>query len=498
MGDAAATIFGWGRNVRLPGLVGSSVPSQSPLANNESTINFFVDYVERTGAGTLPVLYPTAGQTPWVTVSDIGCRAFLTAGSRAFAVIGSTLYELFATATATNRGTVAQDSQPATISWNGTPGGQLFITSGGHGYCYVLSTNTLTQVLTSEADQGAMLDGYFIAFNRTNGHLRLSALNDGTSWDPTQFAARSIAPDPWQAMVVGNRELWLIGSETGEVWYDAGAFPFPFAPIPGAVFQYGTRAPWTVSFVGDSVMWLANTSGGATTVVQATGYTPQRVSSTAIDTMLDALAQTSGVTDAEALICDENGHVFYVLNFPAANQTWTYDRRTTLWHQRGTYNLMTGGFDLWSPRVHGAAFNQHLVGSRTSGQITTLETAMSTEADGRVVRRRRLPPALWVKDRTSRTVIDRLELDLEPGLGTATGQGVTPLVMLRTTTNGKTFGSELRASAGAMGQYGTRVRWHRLGSTDRLWQPEITVTDPVPWCLLGAEVTTRGSLGALT
>ena len=32
-------------------------------------------------------------------------------------------------------------------------------------------------------------------------------------------------------MIVAPPEIWLIGEQTGEVWYDSGAYPQPFAPI---------------------------------------------------------------------------------------------------------------------------------------------------------------------------------------------------------------------------------------------------------------------------
>jgi hypothetical protein len=56
---------------------------------------------------------------------------------------------------------------------------------------HTLATNAFALVLTGEAHQIAMLDAYFLALNQTTGKLRLSNLNDGLTWDPTQFALRS-------------------------------------------------------------------------------------------------------------------------------------------------------------------------------------------------------------------------------------------------------------------------------------------------------------------
>src|SRR5258708_863894 len=171
-----------------------------------------------------------------------------------------------------------------------------------------------------------MIDGYFVAFDATVPQIRVSPLNDSSGvWDPTQFAQRSIAPDPWKAMVVdGNRQIWLIGEQTSEVWYDAGTV-FPFAPIPGAVIKSGTVAPFSAAAAAQRVLWLSQTSDGAGVVVAARGYTAQRVSNHAVEKAIASYARSSKITDAEAMTYQDQGHEFYVLNFPTANATWVYD-----------------------------------------------------------------------------------------------------------------------------------------------------------------------------
>ena len=94
--------------------------------------------------------------------------------------------------------------------------------------------------------------------------------------------------------------------------------------------------------------------------------------------------------------------------------------------------------------------------------------------------------------------VSRFQLMMEVGLGTSTGSGVNPLVMLRASTNAKTWSDIRTASAGKEGEYGTEVVWTRLPSSTHLWVPEITVTDPIPWRLVGAEVDGRGLWGEAT
>src|SRR5919197_410374 len=252
-----------------PGFLGGSARVQGVTFDQARTVNWYLEPNPQ-GALSEAAFYPTPGFQSFVGaaaagITDVGGRAIFSMNTRTFAVIGGGFYELFQTKTVTRHGSVAQDNNLATISYNGAGGGQLFITSGGNGYLFTLATNTLTTIaaLTGKATMGAMLDGYFIAFDQTNSKIWLSNLLDGATWDTTQFAQRSIAPDLWQACVIGTREIWLIGEQTGEVWYDAGSFPFPFAPIPGAFFKFGTPAPFSVAAAGDSVIWLSKDALGA-------------------------------------------------------------------------------------------------------------------------------------------------------------------------------------------------------------------------------------------
>jgi hypothetical protein len=341
-----------------------------------------------------------------------------------------------------------------------------------------------------------MIDGYFLAFDAATSTFYISELNDGTTWDLTQFAQRSIAPDPWVSMTVdSNRQIWLIGEQTGEVWYDAGTSPFPFQPVPGSVFGYGTCAPASVKLVGSSMMWLSQNSNGAGQVIGANGLVPERVSTYAVETAIAGYARTVGITDAEAVTYSDQGHTFYCLTFPAANATWVYDLSTRLWHERGVWNTATGTYGVWGPRNHCYAFGKHLVGNREEGMLCEMSTAFPSECNGDLIRRMRIPPPLWVTPQSRRMFVSRFELLMEPGLGTVSGQGVDPQVLLRTSVDVKNWSNSQSASAGKTGEYGNDIYWTRLASSTKMWVPEIVVTDPIPWRIVGAIVTGRNFQG---
>lgn len=477
---------------RYPGFCGPSNPLQSVLADGEQTMNWYYEPVQAEGSPVDAMLLPTPGQVERLRVADVGARGGISVAGRTFIVVGGGFYELFENGLSTKRGTVAQDGNPATVSYNGSAGGQLFITSGGNGYCYTLATNTLTLVLNGEATMGGMLSARFIAFNANNGKVRLSNQNDGTTWDPNMFFLRTLAADPWQAMLVAPPNIWMIGSQTSEVWYDSGAFPQPFAPVSGAFFPYGTASTFSAQVVGEYVTWVSTGVPGAPQIVAARGYSPAAISNFAVE---NALARMTTVADAEVLTYGTTGHLFACFSFPSARQTWCFDFNTGSWAQRGTWVPAQNRYEAWSPRVHLAAFGKHLVGSRTSSVIAELRDDVGTEADGSVIRRLRIPPPLMAQRARGRLVVDRLQVYIDPGLGLTQGQGENPQAMMRASYDGKTWGSERMVSAGRKGDYRRRVTFTRCGSSDLLWVPEVTVTDPIPWRISGAEFEGSGFSG---
>jgi len=460
--------------MRFPGFVGPSYVSQSPVADAERTVNLYPEALEVAGKQQ-GVLYPTPGFTAFVTLPDAPVRGLFALNDRAFAVGGATLYEVFTGGTATARSAIlSNDGAPVTISSNGDGGGQLFLTSGGKGYIYDLGANTLTQVLSS-AHFGAFIDGYFVALDIAAAQAKSSALLDGTSWPGASFAQRLVGPDTWKAIAVSYRDLWLFGSHSTDVWYNAGLSDFPFAPTPNVVNQ-GIVAPYSVALLGSSPVWLSQNQQGAGIVVLAEGYQPRRISTHALEY---ALSQYASLADAVGWTYQDQGHTHYVLSFPSAGATWVYDVASGTWHERGYWSSADMAYQEYRVRSHMFAFGHHLVGDRTTGTIYRMDIDLATDVDGTGIRRLRRTPHLSATG--TRITYWAMEVELETGIGIAVGQGSDPQIMAKWSDDyGRTFGNEHWTSAGAIGAYRTRAIWRRLGSgRNRVF--EVSLSDPVPW-----------------
>ncbi len=82
-------------------------------------------------------------------------------------------------------------------------------------------------------------------------------------------------------------------------------------------------------------------------------------------------------------------------------------------------------------------------------------------------------------DENKRIKLNRLELLCQQGVGLSTGQGSSPIVMIKISKDGgSTWGYELPMSLGAMGEYSFRTYLNRLPYGRNL-VAEVTISDPV-------------------
>lgn len=464
------------------GFIGGSNTLPSVTADNERTVNLYVEQAQAQGAKNQAALYGTPGFRMWSTVADAGGRALAKADGRLFAVIGSGLYEFSTTGVATKHGTVGQDAHKAFLIYNGKVGGQLGIASAGSVYTFDMATNVLAgpHFGTATITMLAYADGYGLGFDANTGRVYLSALNDLSSWSAGTFFQRSKFPDPWRAMFVDSNSLiWMVGDETFEVWYDANpSSTQPWAPLSGLTGQFGIASPFAYGVGPSGLYWLSTGRSGGAQIVQTAGSKPQGVSTYAVNAALSNYRRTTTISDAECFVYEDSGHEFVNFSFPRATATWTLDAGPRSWAERGQWVSANNRYELWAPRVHADFEGKHLALDRISGTVWEMSTALHTDIDGQGLRRLRRAPALDTEHH--RVPIDQVELIMDVGVGLVSGQGSDPQALLRISDDGgTTFGNERRAGMGAIGKTRQRVYWNRLGAPADACI-EVVWTDPVP------------------
>ncbi len=500
-------------------ILGSSYVARSINAADNRMVNLFPEVIPE-GGKEPGFLNRAPGLELLQTVGSGPIRALWahqTNGADFYVVSGTEVYKMTSTtATPVKLGNII-DGGPVSIADNGT---QIFFACNGPSYIYNEATNEFKQI-TDPDFPGAVtvgyLDGYFV-FNEPNSQrVWVTSLLDGSSIDPLDFASAEGSPDGLVCVNVDHREAWLFGTDSVEVWYDAGLADFPLTRIQGAFNEIGCVAAFSVAKLDNTLFWLGTDARGQGIVYKANGYTGQRVSTHAIEY---AIAQYGNISDAIAYTYQQEGHGFYVLTFPSANATWVYDAATQAWHERA--GLVNGQFTRHRSNCQCNFGGETIVGDFENGNIYkySLDVYADNGAPQKWLRSWRALPT--GQNNLKRTSQHSLQLDAESGVGlngftteqvffltTQSGDNLItqndnyiaaeitstvladPKVMLRWSDDGgHNWSNEHWTSMGGIGKFGQRIIWRRLGMTtkirDRVY--EVSGTDPVKVAIMGAEL----------
>ena len=470
-------------------ILGSSYVARSVNAADNRMVNLYPEIVPE-GGKTAAFLSRCPGLRRLVAAGNGPIRGLWPLKDYLYAVSGDTLYRLNVIGNTTRwkikpLGTVT-GTGPVSMADNGT---QIFIACNPDGFIY----NTVTEVFAQITDPdfpGAVkvgyLDGYFVFNEPNSSRVWVTALLDGLSVDPLDFASAEGDPDGLVSLIVDHREAWLFGSNSVEVWYDAGLPDFPLQRIQGAFNEIGCAAAYSVAKLDNGLFWLGSDARGRGIVYRANGYTGQRISTHAIEWQIQ---QYGDISDAIGYTYQQDGHAFYVLIFPTAQTTWVYDVATQAWHERAGWD--NGNFVRHRSNCQAVYDDQIVVGDFENGNIYAFD--LDEYADNGDIQKwlrswRALPTGT---NNLKRTTQHSLQIDCETGVGLNTGQGSEPQMMLRWSDDGgHTWSNEHWMSMGKIGEYYRRAIYRRLGMTlklrDRVY--EVSGTDPVKIAIMGAQL----------
>lgn len=210
--------------MQLIGFIGPSYTLQSTAIEAQRCVNLYPQMDESGVGKNVAALISTPGLKLFCSLGSSPVRGMITTSQgRVFAVSFTTLYEIFANGTRVNRGTLSTQVGRVGIADNGA---LLMLVDGPYGYQYDLTANALTAVAGFPGGGTiAFMDSYFI-FNVPGTQQFYISGTDATTVDPLDFASKEGSPDNLLSVLVVNRNLWLFGAKTAEVWYDSGALLF--------------------------------------------------------------------------------------------------------------------------------------------------------------------------------------------------------------------------------------------------------------------------------
>ncbi|UCE38412.1 MAG: hypothetical protein JSW00_04070 [Thermoplasmata archaeon] len=171
-------------------------------------------------------------------------------------------------------------------------------------------------------------DTYFIVADGNSNEWYLSNINssgDVSFVNPLRAGAIETKPDVSVAAIAFERQLFVFGKNTTEIWHDVGTQLFPYQRDNSVSIDYGCLNAQTIAMGFGRLVWLAGNESASPTIMVSNGGNPQQISTDGINFQLGTLTKPE---DASAFIFEQDGHVLYQITFNTDNVTYIYDFNT--------------------------------------------------------------------------------------------------------------------------------------------------------------------------
>lgn len=318
-----------------------------------------------------------------------------------------------------------------------------------------------------------------------------SAINRPDVWEELDFVSAAMKSDPVKAVAVAGSYLWMIGTETFELWQttsSTGTLYSPIRKVNGVASGVGTCSGDSVASIASSVFFVGGGETGRLHVYE--GSSNGSVSVISTDAMSMEFAKYKTLDDAIGMCWSDDGQVYYSVTFPTQDVTWVYNAGQKYWHKRSSRKNTVD--HRWNITCIASAYSMVLGANGLTGELYHVSTHYNDD-DGEPIVRRRVAPHLKASGRL--LMHKSVEVELECGNALPYGQGSDPQVMLCALDGAGRIRREPRwKSSGTQGMYRRRVKWYRLGTAvDRCY--EICVSDPVRWVIYGAVIDTEEGMG---
>ena len=463
--------------------VGPSYNLRVTAADCQRTVNMCLKKIESGTGKANYILESVPGMVERFDLSGAPkVRGFATvAGGRTFIVYGSALAEVASDMSQlTGLATLATDTGPVSIAIgrdhivvaDGSSTPVYYDLSASSGF-YIIDANMYP------ASWVVYLGGRFVFGRDGTDQFFWSAQDDPTRYDALDFATAEAMPDGVIRGLVYREELWLMGTATIEVYRVSQSADSAFEKNTGVSISIGCIAKWAAQIIDNSLFWLGQDDNGGAIVYRCQGYTPQRVSTYAVEEKLQA---SVSIASARAFCYQMDGQAFYCVSSPGVDTTWCFEVQGN-WHEMA--ELVNGSYTASRAVCHVYTGLRHLVGT-DDGFVYELDKDVYTNA-GDVLCRERISPHSAIPPDTA-IFFPRARLICSAGTVT---DDSSPMVELSYSNDGgRTWHDTLPRSLGEVGETNKAIRWNRLGHIEpgqsRAWK--VRCTDNVQFDIIDLKV----------
>jgi len=386
-----------------------------------------------------------------------GMKAF---GGLLYVSCGNSVYSVNAAGTKNLIGNIG--SVNANVEWD-TNGINLVVLKPT-GDAWEVTSSNVTQITDVDYLPSSSISqsyGYFIFSIKDSNEWQIS---DQDSIAFSGFIAQADAsPDLIVRTIQNSGETWIYGTETIEVWAYNANIDFPYQR--STVINRGCAAKNSVISEDDKMYWL----GDDKKIYVSVGYQYTPLSTEPIEQLI---AGFNTISDAIFWVYTDGGQKFLTCQFPSENITLECNLTLGEWHKR------TSGFngDRWKANCFENTFGFNLVGDYQTGKIYKIVFDSTSESGENIYRSFTTP---YFFDLDNPFSFDRIELDIEAGLGNTNNPGKNPQVYLSWSDDyGHTFSNQYPASVGGQGNYRYKAMWIGKG-TARKRCLKFIINDPI-------------------
>lgn len=309
-------------------------------------------------------------------------------------------------------------------------------------------------------------------------------VNDIFRVDTVQFAKYGFitysewCPDNTIALIGNGKAMYTFGDRSYQIFTYNDDVNNPFTSPNTAAGNIGIKAPNSLAWLGETIIWLGSSDIGENGIFMLTGAELKRVSTNDIERELKYLKNPE---NAYSSVWQENQHLFYSITFEDSQKTFVYDATEDAWHYRASYDE-NNRLTFW--RYNHATFAYGRIYVGTKNALAYMDENKYTEHDGRVMLKLRRGSVLTSDD--CPFFIDSAQIITNNGQHSFDdhydNMELNPRIQIRYTWDGGNWSDYEDYYAGKIGQYDYSTTIWQLG-LGSFFTLEISTTEAVPFAI---------------
>lgn len=448
-------------------LLSGAYQAKSVIASAQRCINLYLEGNPQGVKAPMPTThYQRPGKrTVWTPPgAGAGRGLYRASNGDLFAVVNDTVYFINPAFVHNVIGNIVAGNNPISMADNGVTGGAEIALVDGTTTGYSIDMNTYafapivdpSGVFTG-ADVAAYLSTFFIFNTVPNTQNFVISQPNSLTFDALDVAAKSAYADNLITLGIRSKELWLYGDNNStEPWILSGALDFPFEAMPSTFLPYGCAAKYSQIFADTSLFWISINQQGRAIFVKSEGYVPKRISTHAIESMVQKFPT---ISDAIGQAFQIEGHTFVLWHFPSADKTLVYDIATEQW---GQWAWTDGDGVLHRDRAcfYTSAYNKNFAQDWETGQVYEINAEIYDDDGSPVTYIRGFPV---VEKSLNRITHNALRAYMECGTEPDPNNPAPVVLLFISDDGGKTYYDPIEMPLGAQGEYDAVAQATRLG-----------------------------------